>query len=192
MRPIVDARVDDAPLHNSARDRFVFNNNGGTTTTTPSTSYQNHLIDFDDVAPKKPFGLVRNALKSEEREMVFPANPLLSNNVSMTPTPLKCVDANAILMATVVSSATKKRSRPMPTKKIVSSNVMMMMRDTNDDEGEETPLVRETFTPEMSSSSSSNTIPTSPVLSLLPNHVCLVELSEQQRYFVAVGGYVQV
>ena len=24
------------------------------------------------------------------------------------------------------------------------------------------------------------------------NHVCLVELSEQQRYFVAVGGYVQV
>ena len=51
----------------------------------------------------------------------------------------------------------------MPTKKIVSSNVMM--RDTND-EGEETPLVRETFTPEMSSSSS-NTIPTSPVLSLL-------------------------
>ena len=167
MRPIVDARVDDAPLHNSARDRFVFNNNGGTTTTTPSTSYQNHLIDFDDVAPKKPFGLVRNALKSEEREMVFPANPLLSNNVSMTPTPLKCLDANAILMATVVSSATKKRSRPMPTKKIVSSNVMMMMRDTNDDEGEETPLVRETFTPEMSSSSSSNTIPTSPVLSLL-------------------------
>ena len=164
MRPIVDARVDDAPLHNSARDRFVFNNNGGTTTTTPSTSYQNHLIDFDDVAPKKPFGLVRNALKSEEREMVFPANPLLSNNVSMTPTPLKCLDANAILMATVVSSATKKRSRPMPTKKIVSSNVMM--RDTND-EGEETPLVRETFTPEMSSSSSSNTIPTSPVLSLL-------------------------
>ena len=163
MRPIVDARVDDAPLHNSARDRFVFNNNGGTTTT-PSTSYQNH-IDFDDVAPKKPFGLVRNALKSEEREMVFPANPLLSNNVSMTPTPLKCLDANAILMATVVS-ATKKRSRPMPTKKIVSSNVMMMMRDTNDDEGEETPLVRETFTPEMSSSSS-NTIPTSPVLSLL-------------------------
>ena len=163
MRPIVDARVDDAPLHNSARDRFVFNNNGGTTTTTPSTSYQNHLIDFDDVAPKKPFGLVRNALKSEEREMVFPANPLLSNNVSMTPTPLKCLDANAILMATVVS-ATKKRSRPMPTKKIVSSNVMM--RDTND-EGEETPLVRETFTPEMSSSSSSNTIPTSPVLSLL-------------------------
>ena len=162
MRPIVDARVDDAPLHNSARDRFVFNNNGGTTTTTPSTSYQNHLIDFDDVAPKKPFGLVRNALKSEEREMVFPANPLLSNNVSMTPTPLKCLDANAILMATVVS-ATKKRSRPMPTKKIVSSNVMM--RDTND-EGEETPLVRETFTPEMSSSSS-NTIPTSPVLSLL-------------------------
>ena len=175
MRPIVDARVDDAPLHNSARDRFVFNNNGGTTTT-PSTSYQNHLIDFDDVAPKKPFGLVRNALKSEEREMVFPANPLLSNNVSMTPTPrrqnhhhhhqaaaaLKCLDANAILMATVVS-ATKKRSRPMPTKKIVSSNVMM--RDTND-EGEETPLVRETFTPEMSSSSS-NTIPTSPVLSLL-------------------------
>ena len=161
MRPIVDARVDDAPLHNSARDRFVFNNNGGTTTT-PSTSYQNH-IDFDDVAPKKPFGLVRNALKSEEREMVFPANPLLSNNVSMTPTPLKCLDANAILMATVVS-ATKKRSRPMPTKKIVSSNVMM--RDTND-EGEETPLVRETFTPEMSSSSSSNTIPTSPVLSLL-------------------------
>ena len=173
MRPIVDARVDDAPLHNSARDRFVFNNNGGTTTT-PSTSYQNH-IDFDDVAPKKPFGLVRNALKSEEREMVFPANPLLSNNVSMTPTPrrqnhhhhqaaaaLKCLDANAILMATVVS-ATKKRSRPMPTKKIVSSNVMM--RDTND-EGEETPLVRETFTPEMSSSSS-NTIPTSPVLSLL-------------------------
>ena len=160
MRPIVDARVDDAPLHNSARDRFVFNNNGGTTTT-PSTSYQNH-IDFDDVAPKKPFGLVRNALKSEEREMVFPANPLLSNNVSMTPTPLKCLDANAILMATVVS-ATKKRSRPMPTKKIVSSNVMM--RDTND-EGEETPLVRKTFTPEMSSSSS-NTIPTSPVLSLL-------------------------
>ena len=171
MRPIVDARVDDAPLHNSARDRFVFNNNGGTTTT-PSTSYQNH-IDFDDVAPKKPFGLVRNA-QSEEREMVFPANPLLSNNVSMTPTPrrqnhhhhqaaaLKCLDANAILMATVVS-ATKKRSRPMPTKKIVSSNVMM--RDTND-EGEETPLVRETFTPEMSSSSS-NTIPTSPVLSLL-------------------------
>ena len=159
MRPIVDARVDDAPLHNSARDRFVFNNGG--TTTTPSTSYQNH-IDFDDVAPKKPFGLVRNALKSEEREMVFPANPLLSNNVSMTPTPLKCLDANAILMATVVS-ATKKRSRPMPTKKIVSSNVMM--RDTND-EGEETPLVRETFTPEMSSSSS-NTIPTSPVLSLL-------------------------
>ena len=174
MRPIVDARVDDAPLHNSARDRFVFinNNGGGTTTTTPSTSsYQNHHID--DVAPKKPFGLVRNALKSEEREMVFPANPLLSNNVSMTPTPrrqnhqqaaaaLKCLDANAILMATVVS-ATKKRSRPMPTKKIVSSNVMM--RDTND-EGEETPLVRETFTPEMSSSSS-NTIPTSPVLSLL-------------------------
>ena len=160
MRPIVDARVDDAPLHNSARDRFVFNNNGGTTTT-PSTSYQNHIDD--DVAPKKPFGLVRNALKSEEREMVFPANPLLSNNVSMTPTPLKCLDANAILMATVVS-ATKKRSRPMPTKKIVSSNVMM--RDTND-EGEETPLVRETFTPEMSSSSSSNTIPTSPVLSLL-------------------------
>ena len=173
MRPIVDARVDDAPLHNSARDRFVFNNNGGTTTT-PSTSYQNHIDD--DVAPKKPFGLVRNA-QSEEREMVFPANPLLSNNVSMTPTPrrqnhhhhhqaaaaLKCLDANAILMATVVS-ATKKRSRPMPTKKIVSSNVMM--RDTND-EGEETPLVRETFTPEMSSSSSSNTIPTSPVLSLL-------------------------
>ena len=170
MRPIVDARVDDAPLHNSARDRFVFNNGG--TTTTPSTSYQNHIDD--DVAPKKPFGLVRNALKSEEREMVFPANPLLSNNVSMTPTPrrqnyhhhqaaaLKCLDANAILMATVVS-ATKKRSRPMPTKKIVSSNVMM--RDTND-EGEETPLVRETFTPEMSSSSS-NTIPTSPVLSLL-------------------------
>ena len=171
MRPIVDARVDDAPLHNSARDRFVFNNNGGTTTT-PSTSYQNHIDD--DVAPKKPFGLVRNA-QSEEREMVFPANPLLSNNVSMTPTPrrqnhhhhqaaaaLKCLDANAILMATVVS-ATKKRSRPMPTKKIVSSNVMM--RDTND-EGEETPLVRETFTPEMSSSSS-NTIPTSPVLSLL-------------------------
>ena len=181
MRPIVDARVDDAPLHNSARDRFVFNNNGGTTTT-PSTSYQNH-IDFDDVAPKKPFGLVRNALKSEEREMVFPANPLLSNNVSMTPTPrrqnhhhhqaaaLKCLDANAILMATVVS-ATKKRSRPMPTKK--TSN----MRE--DDEGEETPL-RETFTPEMSSSSSSSnthdgphnnrskttTIPTSPVLSLL-------------------------
>ena len=173
MRPIVDARVDDAPLHNSARDRFVFNN-GGTTTTPSTSSYQNHHID--DVAPKKPFGLVRNALKSEEREMVFPANPLLSNNVSMTPTPrrqnhhhhhqaaaaLKCLDANAILMATVVS-ATKKRSRPMPTKKIVSSNVMM--RDTND-EGEETPLVRETFTPEMSSSSS-NTIPTSPVLSLL-------------------------
>ena len=162
MRPIVDARVDDAPLHNSSRDRFVFNNNGGTTTT-PSTSYQNH-IDFDDVAPKKPFGLVRNALKSEEREMVFPANP--RSNVSMTPRQnhqaLKCLDANAILMATVVS-ATKKRSRPMPTKKIVSSNVMM--RDTND-EGEETPLVRETFTPEMSSSSS-NTIPTSPVLSLL-------------------------
>ena len=171
MRPIVDARVDDAPLHNSARDRFVFNN-GGTTTTPSTSSYQNHHID-DDVAPKKPFGLVRNA-QSEEREMVFPANPLLSNNVSMTPTPrrqnhhhhqaaaLKCLDANAILMATVVS-ATKKRSRPMPTKKIVSSNVMM--RDTND-EGEETPLVRETFTPEMSSSSS-NTIPTSPVLSLL-------------------------
>ena len=179
MRPIVDARVDDAPLHNSARDRFVFNNNGGTTTT-PSTSYQNH-IDFDDVAPKKPFGLVRNA-QSEEREMVFPANPLLSNNVSMTPTPrrqnhhhhqaaaLKCLDANAILMATVVSAT--KRSRPMPTKK--TSN----MRE--DDEGEETPL-RETFTPEMSSSSSSSnthdgphnnrskttTIPTSPVLSLL-------------------------
>ena len=166
MRPIVDARVDDAPLHNSARDRFVFNNNGGTT-----TSYK------DDVAPKKkPFGLVRGCggNAQSEREMVFPANPLLSNNVSMTPTPrrqnhhhhqaaaLKCLDANAILMATVVS-ATKKRSRPMPTKKIVSSNVMM--RDTND-EGEETPLVRETFTPEMSSSSS-NTIPTSPVLSLL-------------------------
>ena len=166
MRPIVDARVDDAPLHNSARDRFVFNN-GGTTTTPSTSSYQNHHID-DDVAPKKPFGLVRNA-QSEEREMVFPANP--RSNVSMTPTPrqnhhqaaaLKCLDANAILMATVVS-ATKKRSRPMPTKKIVSSNVMM--RDTND-EGEETPLVRETFTPEMSSSSS-NTIPTSPVLSLL-------------------------
>ena len=178
MRPIVDARVDDAPLHNSARDRFVFNNNGGTTTTTPSTSYQNHLIDFDDVAPKKPFGLVRNALKSEEREMVFPANPLLSNNVSMTPTPLKCLDANAILMATVVSSATKKRSRPMPTKKIVSWNVMMMMRDTNDDEGEETPLVRETFTPEMSSSSSSNTIPTSPVLSLLRTMFCRADMSK--------------
>ena len=181
MRPIVDARVDDAPLHNSARDRFVFNNNGGTTTTPSTSSYQNHHID-DDVAPKKPFGLVRNA-QSEEREMVFPANPLLSNNVSMTPTPrrqnhhhhqaaaLKCLDANAILMATVVS-ATKKRSRPMPTKKIASSL------------GEETPLVRETFTPEMSSSSSSsntfrdgprnnrsktttNMIPTSPVLSLL-------------------------
>ena len=186
MRPIVDARVDDAPLHNSARDRFVFNN-GGTTTTPSTSSYQNHHID--DVAPKKPFGLVRGFCggvggnAQSEREMVFPANPLLSNNVSMTPTPrrqnhhhhqaaaLKCLDANAILMATVVS-ATKKRSRPMPTKKIASSL------------GEETPLVRETFTPEMSSSSSSsntfrdgprnnrsktttNMIPTSPVLSLL-------------------------
>ena len=190
MRPIVDARVDDAPLHNSARDRFVFNNGG--TTTTPSTSYQNHIDD--DVAPKKPFGLVRGFCgggdvggnAQSEREMVFPANPLLSN-VSMTPTPrqnhhhhqaaLKCLDANAILMATVVSAT--KRSRPMPTKKTSKSNVMM--RD-DFDEGEETPLVRETFTPEMSSSSSSNTrdgprnnrsktttttIPTSPVLSLL-------------------------
>ena len=43
MRPIVDARVDDAPLHNSSRDRFVFNNNGGTTTTTTTTKY--HPLD---------------------------------------------------------------------------------------------------------------------------------------------------
>ena len=175
MRPIVDARVDDAPLHNSSRDRFVFNNNGGTTTTTttttPSTSYK------DDVAPKKPFGLVRGCGgNARAREMVFPANP--RSNVSMTPRQnhhqaLKCLDANAILMATVVSAT--KRSRPMPTKKTLVSN----MRE--DDEGEETPL-RETFTPEMSSSSSSSsnthdgphnnrskttTIPTSPVLSLL-------------------------
>ena len=155
MRPIVDARVDDAPLHNSSRDRFVFNNNGGTT-----TSY------FDDVAPpkKKPFGLVRGCggNAQSEREMVFPSNPR-SHNVSMTPRQnhhqaLKCLDANAILMATKVVSATK-RSRPMPTKK--------------------TPLVRETFTPEMSSSSpnthngphnnrsKTTTITTSPVLSLL-------------------------
>ena len=165
MRPIVDKRVDDSPSYNVARDRFV-----GTTFTGETTTTKN----------KKPFGVLHYRA-GNEKEMVFTPN---SPNKSRLSThsknqygnhyPLKCLDANAILMASPsLNDNTKNTKNSLKRSSILLMQQQQQKRDgvrksaTTTRDGENI----NTFTPEISASSSSSvnatTIPTSPVLSLL-------------------------
>jgi len=166
MRPIVDKRVDDSPSYNVARDRFVGTTFTGETTTTTTN--------------KKPFGVLHYRA-GNEKEMVFTPN---SPNKSRLSThsknqygnhyPLKCLDANAILMASPsLNDNTKNTKNSLKRSSILLMQQQQQKRDgvrksaTTTRDGENI----NTFTPEISASSSSSvnatTIPTSPVLSLL-------------------------
>ena len=106
MRPIVDKRVDDSPEYNVARDRFL----GTTTTSATNASPTLRRDGMLGGAVKKPFGFVQ--YYGGDKEMVFtpnsPNKSRLSSTIQTTTTknhlhhhhyPLKCLDANAILMA---------------------------------------------------------------------------------------------
>jgi len=166
MRPIVDKRVDDSPSYNVARDRFV-----GTTFTGETTTTKN----------KKPFGVLHYRA-GNEKEMVFTPNSPNKSRLSTTTTtngknqygnhyPLKCLDANAILMASPSLNDTKNKNG------LKRSSILLMQQQQKRDGVQKSATTttrdgenKNTFTPEISSSSSSvnaTTIPTSPVLSLL-------------------------
>ena len=164
MRPIVDKRVDDSPSYNVARDRFV-----GTTFTGETTTTKN----------KKPFGVLHYRA-GNEKEMVFTPNSPNKSRLSTTTTngknqygnhyPLKCLDANAILMASPSLNDTKNKNS------LERSSILLMQQQQKRDGVQKSATTttrdgenKNTFTPEISSSSSVNatTIPTSPVLSLL-------------------------
>ena len=168
MRPIVDKRVDDSPSYNVARDRFVGTTFTGETTTTTTTN-------------KKPFGVLHYRA-GNEKEMVFTPN---SPNKSRLSThsknqygnhyPLKCLDANAILMASPSLNDNTKNTK----NSLKRSSILLMQQQQQqkrDGVRKSATTTRDgeninTFTPEISASSSSSvnatTIPTSPVLSLL-------------------------
>ena len=166
MRPIVDKRVDDSPSYNVARDRFV-----GTTFTGETTTTKN----------KKPFGVLHYRA-GNEKEMVFTPNSPNKSRLSTTTTtngknqygnhyPLKCLDANAILMASPSLNDTKNKNS------LKRSSILLMQQQQKRDGVQKSATTttrdgenKNTFTPEISSSSSfvnATTIPTSPVLSLL-------------------------
>ena len=166
MRPIVDKRVDDSPSYNVARDRFV-----GTTFTGETTTTKN----------KKPFGVLHYRA-GNEKEMVFTPNSPNKSRLSTTTTtngknqygnhyPLKCLDANAILMASPSLNDTKNKNS------LERSSILLMQQQQKRDGVQKSATTttrdgenKNTFTPEISSSSSfvnATTIPTSPVLSLL-------------------------
>jgi hypothetical protein len=165
MRPIVDKRVDDSPSYNVARDRFV-----GTTTFTGETT--------TTTTNKKPFGVLHYRA-GNEKEMVFTPNSPNKSRLSTTTNqygnhyPLKCLDANAILMASPsLNDNTKNTKNSLKRSSILLMQQQQQKRDgvqksaTTTRDGEN----KNTFTPEISASSSSvnaTTIPTSPVLSLL-------------------------
>ena len=196
MRPIVDKRVDDSPEYNVARDRFL----GTTTTSATNASPTLRRDGMLGGAVKKPFGFVQ--YYGGDKEMVFtpnsPNESRLSSTIQTTTTknhlhhhhyPLKCLDANAILMASPSLNKTNATSGGDNTTRRNNSMVFgrydeksdtmtttnkrgnnTNKRDDDDDREEEE---KNTFTPEISSTTTyANTqnqskIPTSPVLSLL-------------------------
>ena len=166
----MDKRVDDSPSYNVARDRFVGTTFTGETTTTTTN--------------KKPFGVLHYRA-GNEKEMVFTPNSPNKSRLSTTTNsknqygnhyPLKCLDANAILMASPSLNDTKNKNS------LKRSSILLMHQQQQQQQQQKRDGVQKsatttrdgenknTFTPEISASSSSvnaTTIPTSPVLSLL-------------------------
>jgi len=196
MRPIVDKRVDDSPEYNVARDRFL----GTTTTSATNASPTLRRDGMLGGAVKKPFGFVQ--YYGGDKEMVFtpnsPNKSRLTSTIQTTTTknhlhhhhyPLKCLDANAILMASPSLNKTNATSGGDNTTRRNNSMVFGRydeksdtMTTTNkrgnntnkrDDDDDREEDEKNTFTPEISSTTTyANTqnqskIPTSPVLSLL-------------------------
>ena len=181
--------MDDSPEYNVARDRFL-----GTTTTSATNSSPTLRRDDGMLgAVKKPFGFVQ--YYGGDKEMVFTPNSPNKSRLSSTTTknhlhhhhyPLKCLDANAILMASPSLNKTNATSGDNTTRRnnsmvfgrydeksdtMTTTNKRGNNTNKRDDGREEDE--KNTFTPEISSTTTyANTqnqskIPASPVLSLL-------------------------
>ena len=181
MRPIVDKRVDDSPEYNVARDRFL-----GTTTSATNSS-PTLKRDGTMGAVKKPFGFVQ--YYGGDKEMVFTPNSPNKSRLSTIQTtttknhhhhhhyPLKCLDANAILMASPsLNNKTNATSGDNTTRRnnsmvfgrydeksdtMTTTNKRGNNNNKRDDDDRETEeeeeetkrsAMKNTFTPEISSS----------------------------------------